>query len=132
MDLHTVSEYKDSVAAILSGIDLNNVSDLNGALERAASVMVQKADIPETSFIQNITLYSGVFDYACDPRIFGTAINDIRPQGISRNPSDYVLKVNQQDFDRTKNFYYPSGTMSTFQYQNGQPIIRKQWATRTK
>jgi len=124
MDLHTVSEYKDSVAAILSGIDLNNVSDLNGALERAASVMVQKADIPETSFIQNITLYSGVFDYACDPRIFGTAINDIRPQGISRNPSDYVLKVNQQDFDRTKNFYYPSGTMSTFQYQNGQPIIR--------
>lgn len=123
MALKTVSQLKDSVAGILSGIDLSNVDNLNGCLERAARTMVQKADIPEASNIQNITLYSGVFDYACDPRIFGTAINDIRPQGISRNPWDFVTKVNQEDFDRTKTFY-PSGTRSTFQYSNGLPIIR--------
>lgn len=122
--LHTVANLKDSVAGILSGIDLSNVDDLNGCLERAASTLVQKADIPEASGIQNITLYSGVFDYACDSRIFGTAINDIRPQGISRSPNDFVSKVDQEDFDRTKNYYYQSGTMSTFQFQNGQPIIR--------
>lgn len=124
MALKTVSELKNSVAAMLSGIDITNVDDLNGCLERAAKIMLQKADVPEASGIQNITLYSGVFDYACDSKIFGTAINDIRPQGISRNPSNFVTKVNQEDFDRTKNFYYPSGTMSTFQYQNGSPIIR--------
>ncbi len=124
MALKTISQLKDSVAAILSGLDLSNVDNLNGCLERAARTLVQKADVPEASGIQNITLYSGVTDYACNENIFGTAINDIRPQGISRNPSDYVLKVDQQDFDRTKNYYYPSGTMSTFQYQNGQPIIR--------
>lgn len=124
MSLHTVSQLKDSVAGILSGIDLNNVDDLNPTLERAASTLIQKADIPEASGIQNITLYSGVFDYLCDTRIFGTAINDIRPQGISRAPNDFVVKVDQQDFDRTKNYYYPSGTMSTFQFQNGVPIIR--------
>lgn len=115
---------KNSIAAMLSGIDLNNVDNLNGAIERAARTLIQKADIPEASGIQNITLYSSVFDYVCDPSIFGTAINDIRPQGISRNPANFVTKVDQEDFDRTKNFYYPSGTMSTFQYQNGQPIIR--------
>jgi len=122
--LHLVSELKDSVAGILSGIDLNNVADVNGCLERAASTLAQKADVPEMSGIQNITLYSGVFDYACDQRIFGTAINDIRPQGITRNPGNFVTKLNQEDFDRTKDFYYPSGTRSTFQYENGVPIIR--------
>jgi hypothetical protein len=123
MALKTVSQYKDSIAAMLSGIDITQIDDVNGALERAAKVLVQKADIPEASIIQNITLYAGVTDYLCDPRIFGTSINDIRPQGISRNYSDEVNKVSQQQFDRTKQFY-PSGTMSTFQFTNGIPTIR--------
>lgn len=124
MAFKTVSNLRDSVAGLLSGVDLSNVDDVNGCFERAVSTLLQNADVPEASGIQNITLYSGVFDYACNPEIFGTAINDIRPQGISRNPSDFVSKINQEDFDRTKNFYYPSGTVSTFQYNNGQPIIR--------
>lgn len=121
--LHTVSQYKDSVAGLLSGLDLSNVDDLNGALERAARVMVQKADVPEASGVQNITLYSGVYDYACDSRIFGTAITDIRPQGISRPLSDYVYKRPGEQFDRTKG-YLANGTMTTFEYANGIPIIR--------
>jgi len=124
MAFKTISQLRDSVAGILSGVDLNNVSDVNGCFERAVSTLLQKADVPEASMIQNITLYSGVFDYACNPKIFGTAINDIRPQGISRNPGNFVSKVDQEDFDRTKSSYYPSGTRSTFQYQNGTPIIR--------
>lgn len=123
MALPTVANLKDSVAGLLSGVDLNNVDNLNGALERAARVLVQKADVPEASGIQNIVLYQGVFDYACDTRIFGTAINDIRPQGISRPIWDSVVKNDQETFDRTKG-YFPSGTMATFEYQNGVPIIR--------
>lgn len=123
MALKTVSEFKDSIAALLSGIDLSNVDNLNGALERAARILVQKADVPEASGIQNITLYSGVYNYACATTIFGTAINDIRPQGVSRNPWEQTTKVGQEDFDRTKGFL-PSGTRATFQYQNGVPIIR--------
>lgn len=123
MALKTVAQLKDSVAGILSGLDLSNVDNLDGALERGARVLVQKADIPEASGIQNIVLYSGVFNYACDPRIFGTAITDIRPQGISRPPSDYVYKRPGDQFDRTKG-YLSNGTMTTFEYFNGQPIIR--------
>jgi hypothetical protein len=124
MSLHTVANLRDSVSGILSGLDLSNVDDLNGCFTRAAATLIQQADVPEASGIQNITLYAGVFDYACDPRIFGTAINDIRPQGITRNANNFVTKLDQEDFDRTKAWYYPSGTRSTFQYQNGQPIIR--------
>lgn len=119
----TVSQYKDSVSALLSGIDLNNVDDLNGAIERAARVMVQKADVPEASGIQNITLYNGVINYPCDERIFGTAINDIRPQGVSRSVNDFVYKRQGQQFDRTKQYLY-NGTMTTFEYFQGEPIIR--------
>lgn len=121
--LKTVSEYKDSISAILSGMNLNTVSDLDGTIERAARTMVQKADIPEASGIQNIVLYSGVFDYECDDTIFGTAITDIRPQGISRPPWDSTTKTFGMQFDRLKNLY-PSGTSSTFEYYNGVPIIR--------
>lgn len=121
--LKTVANLKDSVAGILSGIDLNNVDNLNGALERAIRLQIQKADIPEASGIQNIVLYSGVYDYTCDSRIFGTEIKDIRPQGVSRLPSDYVYKRPSEQFDRTKGFL-PNGTMTTFEYSNGLPIIR--------
>ena len=123
MALKTVSAYKDSVAAILSGMNLSSVSDLNGTLERAARTLVQKADIPEASGIQNITLYSGVLDYECDTTIFGTAITDIRPQGMSRPSWDTTTKTTQQQFDRYKG-YYPSGTTSTFEYLLGVPTIR--------
>lgn len=123
MAFKTVAQYKESVSGMLSGINIENISDLDGALERAARRLVQNADIPEASGIQNITLYAGVTDYLIDERVYGTAINDIRPQGISRNPWDTVSKLDQQDFDRTKGLY-PSGTISTFQFNNGTPIIR--------
>ncbi len=124
MAFKTVSQLRDSVAGILSGVDLNNVDDVNGCFERAVWNMLQKADVPEASGTQNITLYSGVFDYACSEKIYGTAINDIRPQGVSRNSSNFVSKIDQEDFDRTKDNYLPSGTRATFQYSNGEPIIR--------
>lgn len=121
---YSVFNLKNSVAGILSGLDISNVDNLDGALERAARVLVQKADIPEASGIQNITLYSNVFDYPIDPRIFGTTINDIRPQGVNRNPNNFVFKRPQEQFDRTKNYGAYSGTTSTFEYYNGTPIIR--------
>lgn len=121
--LKTVSNLRDSVAAILSGVDIDNVDNLNGALERAARTLVQKADVPEASGKQNIVLYSGVTNYPCATNIFGTAVNDIRPQGISRLPSDTVAKRPGEQFDRTKG-YLPNGTMFTFEYSNGVPTIR--------
>ncbi len=123
MAFKTVANLKDSVAAMLSGVDLNNVDDLNGAFERAARTLVQKAKIPETQGTQNLMLYSGVTDYAIDSSIFGTNVIDIRPQGISRNPNNFVFKKYGDDFDRQKGFQR-LGTLATFDYHTGTPIIR--------
>lgn len=122
--MYLVSDLRNSVSGMLSGLDTSNVQDFYGCLERAFRTQLQKADIPEASQIENIVLYSGVFNYPINQNVYGTAITDIRPQGISRNPNDFTVKTNQEDFDRTKNFFFRNGTMSTFEYNNGVPTIR--------
>lgn len=119
----TVSNLKDSVSALLSGIDLSQTDNLYGAFERAARIFTQKAKIPETQGTQNILIYDGVTDYLINTSIFGTNITDIRPQGISRTQNDFVYKKMSDDFDRDKEFHF-SGTMATFDYVAGTPVIR--------
>lgn len=121
--LHTVSEYKDSISGKLSGLNTNSLSDFNATLESAVSTLIQRADIPEASGIQNIVLYSGVTNYECDDTIFGTAIKDVRPQGISRPPWDSTSKTYNQRFDLLKN-YSTNSTLTAFEFQNGVPIIK--------
>ena len=121
--MNTVFDLKNSVAAMLSGINIQNVDDIYGCFERSARVLSQKAKIPETQGTQNILLYSGVYDYAIDTRIFGTNVLDIRPQGQPRNPSNFVFKKFADDFDRQKGFQR-QGTFCTFAYNQGTPIIR--------
>ena len=121
--MYSVFDLSNSVAAILSGLDLNNVDDLYGAYERAARTFIQKADVPEASQTENITLYDGVYDNPCPSYIFGTAVKDIRPQGITRPLSDYTYKRPGEIFDRTKG-YLSNGTMFSFDYYNGTPVMR--------
>jgi hypothetical protein len=121
--VNTVFDLKNSVAAMLSGINIQNVDDLNGCFERSARTLSQKAKIPETQGTQNILLYSGVYDYPIDTRIFGTNVLDIKPQGQPRNPTNFVFKKFADDFDRQKGFQR-QGTFCTFAYNQGTPIIR--------
>lgn len=118
-----VSNLKDDVGGILSGVDLNNVSNLYGALQRAAATIIQQAGVPDASGIQKMSLYSGVFDYPCTSDIFGSAITDLVPQGITRNLSDIVSKRSPEEFDRMK-LLRNSSPIVTFVYKNGTPIIR--------
>jgi len=118
-----VGQLKDSVAGLLTGTNLSNVTNLNGAIERAARTLVQQADIPEASGKEAITLYDGVYDYVAPVTVFGSAITDLRPQGVSRSMLDYVYKDIPADFDRTKG-YLPSGYKVTLEWRKGVPILR--------
>lgn len=120
---HTVGELKASVAGLLQGINLENVTEINAAIERAARTVLQQADVPEASGRTAITLYDKVFDYSAPTTIFGGALNDLRPQGISRTPLDVVYKQPIELFDRTKALL-PNGYQVTFEYDNGTPIFR--------
>lgn len=118
-----VSDLKNSITGLLTGTNLNNVTNLNGALSRAVRVMGNRIDVPEASGIYNLTLYSGVFDYQISDQIFGSTVNDLRPQGVSRQPWDYNYKMPSEMFDRTKGFTL-NGYKLTFDYFNGNPIMR--------
>ncbi len=123
MALFTVGQLKDGLTGLLTGLDLNNVTGLEKALERAARTLVQKADVPEASAKQAITLYDGVFDYTAPTNIFGGALTDFRPQGNSRSQLDYVYKEPVAQFDRTKHSL-PNGYKLTFETYLGVPRVR--------
>jgi len=119
----TVSQLKDSISGLLTGINLNNISGLNNCLERAARILVGKAYIPDVMESTALTLYDGVYDYVAPTSIYGTSLIDVAPQGVSRNTWDYTYKKPLADFDREKG-YTPSGAQSAFKFKNGVGIIR--------
>lgn len=121
--MYVVSNLKDSISAILSGLNLSNVLDLNGALQRAARTLVQKVDIIEATGRANYTLYDHVFDQLAPATIFGGTVIDFRPQGISRTDGDETYKEYISDFDRTK-LTLPNGIQLTFEYNKGVGIMR--------
>lgn len=122
-NFHTVAQLKDGISAILGGTTVNNVSDLYRALERASATTLQRADIPEASGVSNYMFYNGVFNYPAPPTIFGGALIDVQPQGVTRSPTDYVYKQPIELFDRTKCFL-PNGVAVTFEHYLGQGIMR--------
>lgn len=123
MAFKTVATIRDSVQAILTGINLNNVENLNGAFERSARWLASLISIHESDAQSQITLYDGVTDYIAPTNIFGSALKDFRPQGISRNSNDFVYKQPIALFDRTK-ADLGNGTQLTFEYVNGVGRIR--------
>lgn len=121
--LHTIAQLKDGVSGLLTGTNLNNVTNLYGAFQRAARTVSQRASIPEASGRYKFMLYDGVIDYPTADTIFGGSLVDMRPQGDSRSAWDYVYKKPVEQFDRTKHLL-PNGYQVAFEYDEGTPIMR--------
>lgn len=119
----TVAKLKDSISGQLQGLNLDRVKNLNVGLERTARQLLIELDIPEASLQENITIYDGVFDYAGLTNIFGQAVTDVRPQGVSRDATNYAYRVPPEQFDREKNLG-TTGTRITFETKNGTAITR--------
>lgn len=122
--MYVVAQLKDKIAGLLTGIrDIEKVPDINGAIERASRVMSQKISIPEAGGRQSYLLYNGVFDNVAPETIFGGAIVDLRPQGVSRTSFDEVYRQQIKTFDMTK-CRLPNGVEVTFEWRNGIPVMR--------
>lgn len=119
----TVANLRDSVSGMLQGLNLNNVKNLNTALERVARQTCTLLDIPETTCKENLVIYDGVTDYPAASNMFGTSIVDLRPQGTTRYIGDTVQKMPGEQFDREKN-WVGSETDVTVEYDNGAGIVR--------
>ncbi len=122
MALRNVQQLKESVAGLLTGTNLSNVTNLDTALSRAARYVAQRVDAPEATGREVITLYSGVYYYTAPSNIFGTAVNIIRPQGNKNIPGNYSYKVPIDTFTRGK-FQFPNGYMLDLEYDKGVGVI---------
>jgi len=122
MALRNVQTLKANVAGLLTGTNLNNVTNLNDALSRAARYVAQRVDAPEATGRESITLYNGVYYYNAPSNIFGTAVNIIRPQGNRNIPGNYSYKVPIDTFTRGK-FQFPNGYMLDLEYDKGIGVI---------
>ena len=123
MAYKTVANLKDSISGLLSGLNLNNVINANGVIERTARELVQLIAVPETEGKAPITLYDGVIDYIAPTDSYGSQFIDFRPQGMTRQITDYAQNKNRADFDRTKG-WVSTGTMLTWEYVNGVGRLR--------
>lgn len=119
----TVAECEDEIAGMLTGTDLDNVTNLNGALSRAARVLAQNVDVADATGRKQYNVFDSVFDYLADDAVFGGAITDFRPQGVSRTPFDETYKEPIKLFDQTK-CMLPNGVVLTFEYNLGVPTVR--------
>ncbi len=108
---------------MLTGIDLDTDANVDVAIERAARITASKIYIPEASGRLAYTIYNGVTDYLAPPSIFGGSFVDFRPQGVIRNPSDEVYRMQIEAFDETKT-YTRNGVKLTFEFNSGTPIMR--------
>lgn len=120
--MYTVGDLRDGVAGLLTGTNLDKVNNLYGAFERAARKLARKADVPEATVRHSLNLYDGVFDNPMNELIFGGALIDLRPDGVSRNITEDVVKRPVKLFDRTK--HYVSGYEVSFEWDKGVPIAR--------
>lgn len=119
----TVANLRDSVSGMLQGMNLNNVTALNTALERTARQVCVKLDIPEATLRQNLTLYDGVTDYLAATDMFASAIVDLRPQGQIRWADDGVQKQPPMEFDQQKG-WVNGLTKVTVEYNKGTGLLR--------
>jgi len=122
MALRNVAQLKEGVAGLLTGTNLNNVTNLDVALSRAARYVAQKMDAPEAVGREPITLYDGVYYYNAPEILFGTAVNLIRPQGNTSGANLYSYKVPIDVFTRGK-FHFPNGYTLDLEYDKGDGII---------
>lgn len=121
--MYTVAELKDSVAGLLPGRNLDNVTNLDGAIQRAVRNMLQQADVPDVQETKAYTLYDGVTEYPAPLTIFGGALLDFRPQGGNRDFTDYTYKKYIADWDREKKLL-PNGCSIAFEHRKGVGIAR--------
>lgn len=132
MAIYDITRLKNDMSAALHGTTLNQISNLNGLLDRAARVVLQDCDPNETMrFSSPVALHTGVYDYSCPTDLKGNRIFDIRPQ-VNRRPWDNVAQTFSKNFDMTKNAVL-SGTMVNVKWNqyvkslniafNAQPVL---------
>lgn len=100
---YDITQLKQDLEGIMHGTTLNEITNLNGVINRAARQILLDVDPQETKRLLELAspIYNSIYDYPAPIDLKGDKIIDIRPQ-LKRNPWDGYIQTYNQSFDRTK------------------------------
>lgn len=122
---YNIQTLKNDLTAVLHQTQLNQITNLDGLINRAARQLLLDVDFQETKRTLEFTtpIYNTVFDYAIAPDVKGNKIIDIRPQ-VRRLPRDIWSQAYNQAFDIWKQNLWTAQDMFTMNFNTGIKTIR--------
>jgi hypothetical protein len=120
---YDVAKLKQDLEGIIHGTTLNQITNLNSVIDRAARQILLDVDPQETIRIIDLpnALYNGIYNYPCPTDLKGNKIIDVRPQ-VSRNFQDVYSQTYNQTFDLTK--AYTLAPEFTINFNTGVKSLR--------
>jgi hypothetical protein len=123
--MYSIQDLKNDLIGAIHNTTENQITNLNGVIDRAARQLLLDCDPQETKrtleFVNPI--FNSVFDYPIAPDVKGNALIDIRPQ-VRRIPRDIWTQAYNQEFDVAKENLYASEDMFTLNFNSGLKTIR--------
>lgn len=122
---YTVNDLKTDLAGVLHGTTLNQITNIDGLIYRAARTLLLDVDPQETKRTLEFTtpIFETVFDYPIASDVKGNKIIDIFPQ-VQRLPRDIWSQAYNQAFDVAKQNIFASPNLFTMNFNTGIKTIR--------
>lgn len=122
---YSISDLKTDLSGVLHGTTLNQITNLNGVINRAARQLLEDVDAQETKRIVQFVnpIFNSVVDYPIAADVKGNKIIDIRPQ-VMRLPRDIWTQAYNQAFDVVKQNIFSLNNMFTMNFNTGVKTIR--------
>ncbi len=122
---YSIQDLKADLTGVLHQTELNQITNLDGVIDRAARQLLMDLDPQETKrtleFIAPI--YNSVYDYPIADDVKGNRLIDIRPQ-VRRLPFDIWTQAYNQAFDIAKQGITALVNMFTMNFNTGVKTIR--------
>jgi hypothetical protein len=122
---YSILNLKNDLSGILHNTTNNQITNLDGVIDRSARKLLLDLDPQETKrtveFVNPI--YNGVFDYPIASDVKGNKIIDIFPQ-VQRLPQDIWLQAYNQAFDVGKQNIFTAQNMFTMNFDTGLKTLR--------
>lgn len=123
--MYSILDLKNDLEGVLHGTTNNQITNLDGVINRAARQLLLDLDPQETKrTLEFVTpIYNQAYDYAIAPDVKGNKIIDIFPQ-VQRIPQDVWLQSYNQAFDVMKQNIFSMQNMFTMNFNTSIKTIR--------
>lgn len=123
--MYSVQDLKNDIIAVTHNTQLNQITNFDGLIDRAARTLLLDIDPQETKrtldFINPI--FNTIYDYPIAADVKGNKLIDIRPQ-VRRLPGDIWSQGYNQAFDIAKQNIFTLANMFTMNFNSGIKTVR--------